>query len=518
MRRVVLILTVCVLSLTAWADFAATPHLAGEFNGWDNGSTNPMVETASGSGIWTFTVTGQSPNTRQEFKVTDGSGTWDSAYPSANSWYYTDSSDEVTITFNTNIVSDGWLPEQYRLGTSTDPETWTLVGDFASWDNAAAAQAMTSLGDGIYTYSQTISAGTYGWKTTVTGSWDAIGTDNRSVNAGNVNLTLATESVVDFYVDALTGTVGIGDDIDLSFLSKPYAPDPADGKVVGSGLTALSWSNPDPNDPADTITCDVYFLDAGLVELTQDPNMGPDVTDPGVDKIAENITAETLDLNNALVTVLPLQDDHYYYWAVHATDPHADPNGNPLTTQGDPWYFFTGDAPPEPNQPVDQYMWLTQDDSAVPGGDGPSNLRYFEVTATYTDDDKSSIVDVNFVNENWDWANGELGIVEVSEDHNEATKTVTAVYRTIYEEGGDPNNTTVIPGLWNIRLDVTDGTGTVQGATGYHRIVETCGQAAFEDPTDLFNGYYDVNGDCIISLPDFAAFAEQWFNKGIKYE
>ncbi len=41
-------------------------------------------------------------------------------------------------------------------------------------------------------------------------------------------------------------------------------------------------------------------------------------------------------------------------------------------------------------------MYLSQDDSAF--GDTNPNVRYFQVTASYTDDGKSPIADVNMVN------------------------------------------------------------------------------------------------------------------------
>ncbi|MCE5187198.1 MAG: hypothetical protein LLF76_13840 [Planctomycetaceae bacterium] len=297
-------------------------------------------------------------------------------------------------------------------------------------------------------------------------------------------------------------------------VDKAYAPAPANGEIVGTNIGSLSWTNPAPTNPADTITCDVYFLDAGTSPLTADPNMGPIIADPGVIQIANDITDETVALPGS---VLPLQDDHYYYWKVHATDPNTP--GNPVTAQGYLWYFFAGDAAPEPSKPLDQYMWLGQDDAAIGGiGDTNPNIRYFEVTASYTDDGKSPIADVNMVNLNWDWANGQLGIAKVSQVHDPVAKTVTAVYRTIWAEGGDPDNTTVLPGYWAIRLEVTDGTGTVQGAQGIHRIFATCGEAAEADPADDFDGYYDTNDDCIVNLADFADFAAKWLYQGSKYE
>jgi hypothetical protein len=515
-RLTISIVILCVVSVTAQADFAATPYIAGEFNGWDAGG-NPMAETVPGSGIWEYTIIGLIAGQRQEFKITQGN--WDSNFPPQNSWYTAGASGTVTVTFNANSVSDGWLPVQYRLSLNTDPGSWSLVGDYNGWNNADPTQLMTSLGNGIYAITRTFAAGSHNLKPVKTGSWDGIGPiRGRCMDADNYNLSLASATEVTVYVNAYAGTMGFGGEVDLSgLLDIAYDPNPKNGAVVGTDfVTALSWTNPDPNNPADAITCDVYFLDAGPIKLTEDPNMGPTVIDPGVVQIADDITDATVVLPGS---VLPLQDDHYYYWAVHATDPHGDPNGNPLTTQGIIWYFFTGDSAPVPGQPVDQYMWLSQDDSAIGGiGDTNPNVRYFQVTASYTDDGKSPIVDANLVNLNWDWANGELGIVKVSEIHDPVAKTVTAVYRTIYEEDGDPSNTTVLPGYWEIRLEVTDGTGTAYGNPGIHRIFETCGEAAAADPDDPYDGYYDINNDCIVSLPDFAEFAAKWLYQGIKYE
>ena len=303
-------------------------------------------------------------------------------------------------------------------------------------------------------------------------------------------------------------------------VNQAYDPVPSNGKVVGTSLAELNWTNPDPNNPADIITCDVYFLDAGTSLLTQDPNMGPDVTEPGVEQIAFNTTAETVTLPGS---VLPLQDDHYYYWAVHATDSNTPGTG--VTTQGNTWYFFTGDAAPVPGQPVDQYMWLAQDDSAYDGGENNPNVLWFQVTATYTDDGKSTVTDANFVNLSWGWdpdgVNGEVqrGVTEVSDIHTPGVGggTVTAIYKTEYN-ATDPNYTTDITGYFDIQLEVTDGTGTATGASGHHEIHATCGGAAYWDPDDTFDGTYDFNGDCIVNSADFADFAKAWLYQGVKYE
>jgi hypothetical protein len=91
------------------------------------------------------------------------------------------------------------------------------------------------------------------------------------------------------------------------------------------------------------------------------------------------------------------------------------------------------------------------------------------------------------------------------------------VYKTHYAEG-DPDNSTTLPGYWQIRLDLTDGTGTVHGVAGIHRVFETCGEAAAADPADPYDGYFDINRDCIVNLADFAEFAEAWLTQSVKYE
>ena len=318
-------------------------------------------------------------------------------------------------------------------------------------------------------------------------------------------------------ITPVLGTTGVGTILEIDnvwlgkagtySMTKASNPNPANGATVGSSLEMLSWTNPEPFNPAEATTCDVYFLDAGELPLPEDPNLGPDLVDSGAIQIADDLPAEILDLNDALETVLPLNDDHYYYWAVHCTDPN---NGVFITSQGDIWYFYTGDAVPVVDAGPDQFMWLSQDDSELDGGNDP-NVRWFKVIGTYTDDGKSEIADANSVNLNWEWDpdNGEFGIIEVSDVHDEDTQTVTAVYKTVYAEGGDPDMSTAIPGYWNLELQVTDGIGTGRDAS-YHRIDEDCLSAAENDPSDDYDGAGDFNRDCKKNLADFAVFAAGW--------
>jgi len=291
--------------------------------------------------------------------------------------------------------------------------------------------------------------------------------------------------------------------------TKAINPVPADGAIASSVLTtALSWRNPDPNNPADTITCDVYFLDAGTAMPAGDPNMGPSVLDPGVIQIADDLEGETISFNDALTPVGPLQDGHYYFWAVHCTDTNG---GSPVTTQGDTWYFVAGDAPPVVSAGPDEYAWIAKED-----GDGNPLEYTITVTGTYIDDGKSPITSAGFVNLGWDIDLEQDGLLKVSEiwDQTPGTVhtsgTVTAVYKTV-------DGTTAIPGYWDLQLQVTDGAGTGQD-TALVRVDVDCGTATENDPRDSWNGYYDVNNDCVVDLSDFLDFVDKWMDQSVKYE
>jgi glycosidase len=204
-----------VTVLSAFVTYPAPVwYVRGEFNSW--GTSDPMYDDGThgdptaGDGIFTVEVTIETAG-RYEFKI--ASENWSSFYPgSGNSWLDTTTANEVvTITLDTNTHSDGWFPDSNRIGVSVEPATWTAVGDWQSWNNADPATTMTSLGGGLYQLLIPIaSPGSYQFKTTKTGSWDAIGSDSRSVNAANAAFeTIVEDQNVIFTVDALAGRVKV---------------------------------------------------------------------------------------------------------------------------------------------------------------------------------------------------------------------------------------------------------------------------------------------------------------------
>ncbi len=180
-----------------------TPHIAGSMQGWDP-AANPMDDM--GGGIYQLAFGDLGAGARHEWKVTNG--TWDETIPGPNSWLYADGDGNITITYDSNTYDDGWAPSVDRLGLDVDPGAWTAVGGWQGWDNANPATAMDPLGGGIYMYEQVFDPGDYEWKAVVTGTWDSISWDGRSVNTAN--MAFSTDDVNDtarMFVNAFEGTV-----------------------------------------------------------------------------------------------------------------------------------------------------------------------------------------------------------------------------------------------------------------------------------------------------------------------
>lgn len=205
--------------------------LRGDWNGW---AGNADLMTDNLDGTFSATLTGLGAGSRQTFKIVNR--TWDdmleqwvetwipgSSTYGSNAWLYADGGGECTVGFNTNTVSDGWLTATNRIGLSTDGSNvgWVIAGSFGGdgsptwW--STTAQPMTDDGGGFYSLSLALPLGsaewtadpnTFEWKAVVTGSWDSISVDGRSVNTVNGSVTITPGyQIANFYVDSYTGVV-----------------------------------------------------------------------------------------------------------------------------------------------------------------------------------------------------------------------------------------------------------------------------------------------------------------------
>jgi hypothetical protein len=334
MRRIILrkgimmkkkILTLIVLAVLGLAvQVHAAYYIAGDFNGW-TATGNLMTETSGG--VWSATLSGITPG-RHEFKVTNG--TWTLSYPTANSWFYPDASGNVTITFNTNSVSDGWQPAQNRIRLSTDPGVWTIAGNFGPlgsplyWNSANPDMAMTSMGGGIYMFSKIFSTSSYQFKPVVTGTWDSIAADARSVGTANMNLTTtANFEAINIFVDSFGGTVSVGGEP----ANVPHDPTPAKSQtgVLISGL-AFSWSvGRDPNG----------VIDPNLIAHKLYMSNGSTTTEPNLVYVATITGWNTGTLRASYTPGTPLNKDRRYFWRVDMVRNDA------VELKGPVWTFNT---------------------------------------------------------------------------------------------------------------------------------------------------------------------------------
>ncbi|MBC8379095.1 MAG: hypothetical protein H8E62_07970 [Planctomycetes bacterium] len=348
--------------------------------------------------------------------------------------------------------------------------------------------------------------------------------------------SFVTAAVCDAATVAVTPVIGVADAgtivIDEIWIGaegndpgsiKPTNPAPGHNSIPASGsVTTTSWTNPAPFDGTSDLTVNWRIEKENATDgggnPVYDPNWGAAngvpttmVTKSGIDMTFKNFGFLTSPYTAPLA-------DGLYSWRVDVD-----------AVEGNVWLFKVGDAPPEPNQPDNQFMYVSQADS-----DGNSNIRTFSVTFDYTDDGKSQITAADVVNLNWGWdPDGADNILGTEDDERgiemtgvvynpvlpatTTSGTVTATFQTHYD-AADPNYSTDIPGYWDIRLEVTDATGTALGTAGHFEIFETCGEAAFWDPDDPFDTTYDANLDCRTNLPDFADFALQWMSQGPLYE
>lgn len=200
MRRVLLVIAIAVMAAPAMADY----YVAGDFNGWDAAGN---IMTDYGGGVYAVDL-GELVG-RHEFKITNG--TWDWNYPGPNSWLYGDTMGPTVIVFDTNTYDDGWSPTTLRISVGSDWElSWNVVGSFCGWNNADPAWTMTLGPDMNFSKVAGLAPGHYEFKFVVTGTWDSISWDNRSVNTANWSIDVdEAHPTWGFYLDPVAGVVKV---------------------------------------------------------------------------------------------------------------------------------------------------------------------------------------------------------------------------------------------------------------------------------------------------------------------
>lgn len=123
-------------------------------------------------------------------------------------------------------------------------------------------------------------------------------------------------------------------------VARAYDPVPAPYSTVPPSLDVLTWTNPEPNNPGETITCDVYF---GSTE----PNLA--LPNYGLELLAAGLTGNS-------VALPPLEQFKTYYWVVNIYDSSFPDRVVP----GFLWSFNTFNAPPVVDAGDDQYVWLNK--------------------------------------------------------------------------------------------------------------------------------------------------------------
>jgi hypothetical protein len=247
-------------------------------------------------------------------------------------------------------------------------------------------------------------------------------------------------------------------------------PVPDHAASVETSLPTLSWTNPDPNDGASPITCDVYF--------------GADPNRPRMDKVTLPAGASTVNLTAGnFPHFVPLVNNRTYYWVVDAHDPSLAPAETLLP--GLMWWFYTdNNNPPVVAAGPDQVVWL--------GMSGTPGQEVIHLNGTASDDGLPKPPGQYTLH--WTQVATGAPTVTITPDNAQAA-TVTVTARGTYE----------------FTLTADDSARQTEDTV---RII--VGDDACDASHVSTGGAYnpaDQNGDCIVNLADFAVlFAANWLD------
>jgi len=230
-------------------------------------------------------------------------------------------------------------------------------------------------------------------------------------------------------------------------------PNPADGSTVTVNLNRLQWTLPEPNLPADLLTCDVYFGINPVVEAN--PKV---VIRQAVESVSVTLASNT-----------------NYYWAFDLYDSSIS-DTNPIHLS--PIFTFnTLNTTPVVNAGDDISTWLVDGQRIVQldgvvsdedGGPGPATLAW------------TLIAEPN-----------DLNPAQIS-DPLAANPTVTLIE----------------PGSYALQLEAGDGEFTAADTMQIGLYADACEHAKNQEGFVLLPG--DINQDCIVNDLDLTILEEHW--------
>ena len=244
-------------------------------------------------------------------------------------------------------------------------------------------------------------------------------------------------------------------------------PSPWDGQTVSADWDLLSWNLPEPNNPEDTVTCDVYFTDYY-------PEYGKYSDDPNfldyADKIVDNEAVESIILSSLTPEPIDLEVYNTYYWRVDCYD-----SGEFM--KGFVWIFNTNNSAPEVDVGEDMRTWLTEGSTTV------------HLDATVSDDglpDPPAAYTVL-----WSLTDGnDLYVTIDSPEAEDTDVTITQTGAYVFE----------------LQADDSEAIGSDTVTVSVYN--DACESAKADPGFELLVGDFDE--DCDVDIDDFGTLAANW--------
>jgi hypothetical protein len=393
--------------------------------------------------------------------------------------------------------------------TGNTPQDWnesTLTSNLAGQEWDVDSTMAASLADGRVVNLDAGDAGVNTTETitesasvmTVTGADMVSFLQNRVYNGGLATFIVtfgSTEARGIGYSTKEHATVSVRPALHLTYtpIREAYLPSPADKTTVPYYITELAWRNPDPNNPGDTITSDVY--------LGTDPN--------NMTKIADDTLLETAAIP------FPLTAPAKYYWRVDCTDPNSGLSIGPL------WSFNTSAAPELSASPAN---------AAVFEGQGAAFAARFTSTSAIVSNKwyKAGAPDAEVV----PGANAVIALTYDSvNDIYTSTLTLSNLtaaadgqyYCALTNSGGTTNSASAkliikrLIAYWPFDGDAADTTGVYNGTLMGTPVFEPAGKVGqalifdgVDDYVDLPDGFSDFSAGMSIAVWAYPTAVNNW--------